>query len=272
MAALAIIGRRTEAWDQVGVGWSKLFLIKTALITGAAKRVGAGLARALAEAGWSVVIHYNSSSEEAKALAETIRTKGGQALTLAADLSQVEETEALIAAARDLAGPLTCLVNNASLFELDRLASLTREGLDQHYAVNLQAPALLSRDFARQLPESEEGVIVNIQDQALHEGGSGFLSYSLCKAGLDLLTRRTAAELAPRIRVNAIAPGYILPGALQSEARFQAVARQSPLGRGGSVEDMAAALMFLVESRSVTGQVIRVDGGLRLAQNPPGNG
>lgn len=240
--------------------------IKTVLVTGAGRRLGRGLAAALADDGWQVVVHFNAAADGAQSLVREIAARGGRAHALKADLTDGPATERLIARARELAGPLTGLVNNASLFELDRLARLTLEGLERHFAVNLRAPTLLCRDFAAQLPEDQAGVIVNIQDQALHDGGPAFLSYAICKVGLEVLTQKLAADLAPSIRVNGIAPGYTLPGAKQSNERHQAAYRNSPLGRGGSIEDCAAALRFLVAAPSVTGEVIRVDGGLHLRQ------
>ncbi|MEM7224817.1 MAG: SDR family oxidoreductase [Pseudomonadota bacterium] len=245
--------------------------IKTALVTGAGRRLGRGLAAALAADGWHVVAHYNASAEGAESLVTEIAAAGGRAWAIQADLTDGRATETLIGRAVEVAGPLTCLVNNASLFEVDRLARLTLEGLERHFAVNLRAPTLLCRDYARQLPEGEQGAIVNIQDQALHDGGPAFLSYALCKVGLEVLTQKLAADLAPAIRVNGIAPGYTLPGPKQTTERHEAAYRNSPLGRGGSIEDCAAALRFLLGAPSVTGEVIRVDGGIHLRHGGRGS-
>lgn len=240
--------------------------MKSALVTGGAKRIGAGIVRALAADGWAVAVHFNGALDEAGTLTQEIVDGGGSACPLQADLTDAAATEGLIARATEQVGSLSLLVNNASLFDFDKIDQVTAESLDRHFAVNLRAPALLSRDFARQVPEGETGLIVNIQDQALRDSNGSFVSYSISKVGLEILTWKLAVNLAPAIRVNGLALGYVMRGGLQTEERFEKAWKDSPLERGGSVEEVAAAVRFLIDSPAITGQVLKIDGGLHMRQ------
>ena len=237
---------------------------KNVLVTGAAKRLGRAIALALADQGWSVAVHHRSSSREAEETASAIRDKGVRAHAIAADLSDEAETARLVAKAASKLGPLNALVNNASVFEHDTIDTMTRESWQMHFAVNLRAPVLLAQEFAAQLENSLHGVIVNVLDQRVFKPTPEFLSYGVTKAGLHWLTTTLAQGLAPRIRVNAVAPGPTLPSARQSKESFERQASSTVLGHGAHPEDIAAAVLYLIEAQAVTGQTIVVDSGQHL--------
>lgn len=239
------------------------------LITGAGQRLGRAMAEDLAAAGHPLCLHYNRSGEETQALAAAIRSGGGQAVAVAADLSQAQAAAALVEAARRALGPLEVLVNNASVYEEDRLLDFTAESWERNLAINLRAPALLTQAFLRQLPPDRQGSIVNLLDTRVAAPLAGdFLSYTVSKCGLEALTRMLAVELAPRVRVNAIAPGLTLPSNGQSEAEFRSAQAAAPLGRGAAVSDILRALHYLLAAAPVTGQILYVDGGERFLARP----
>ncbi len=242
---------------------------KTVLITGGAKRLGRAIALALADAGWSVAVHYNSSEAEAEETVADLHARHVHAMAINADLANEEHTQRLIERACEDMGPLTALVNNASVFENDRIATITRASWDKHIETNLRAPLVLAQHFAQQLPTGAEGAIVNLLDQRLLKPTPQFLSYSTSKAGLAWLTVTLAQALAPRIRVNAVAPGPTLRNARQSEADFRRQIEATLLGRGATPEDIAAAVRYLLEAHAVTGQIIAVDGGQHLNWQTP---
>ena len=238
--------------------------IKTVLVTGAAKRLGRSIALELGKAGWSVALHYHTSQAEAEDTIAALHELGVHAAALDADLSSEEDTQRLISRANAAVGPLTALVNNASVFENDTLATMTRMSWDRHIETNLRAPLVLSQNFAEQLPSTAEGAIINLLDQRLFKPTPQFLSYGVSKAGLHWLTKVLAQALAPRIRVNAVAPGPTLRNARQSEAHFRRQQASTILGHGASPEDVSAAVTYLLCARAVTGQTITVDGGQHL--------
>ncbi len=235
-----------------------------ALITGAARRIGRAIAEALAADGWHVVIHHRASVADAEETAKSITDAGGQATVLAADLSDPDACATLVAAASDATGGLGCLVNNASLFEEDTIASFDAAAFDRSMAVNLRAPALLASAFAAQVPAGGDGVIINLLDQKLQNPNPDFLSYTLSKYGLAGLTEMLAMALGPRIRVCAVAPGLTLPSGDQAPAQFASVHGRTPLARGSTPEDVAGAVRYLAGAQAVTGETILVDGGQHL--------
>jgi NAD(P)-dependent dehydrogenase (short-subunit alcohol dehydrogenase family) len=235
-----------------------------ALVTGAADRIGAALARRLAAEGFAVIVHYRRSRDKAEAVVEAIRAAGGAAAPLQADLADRAERAGLVAAAAAPFGPLSVLVNNASRFEPDSLADLDEALWDAHFAVHAEAPVFLARDFAAQLASGAEGNIVNVIDERVLHLSPAYLSYTLSKATLWTATRTLAQSLAPHVRVNAIAPGPTLPHAGQSEAQFAASTAGLPLGRGATPEEIGEALMFLLRSPSMTGQMLALDGGRHI--------
>src|SRR5215467_4059509 len=217
---------------------------RAVLVTGAAKRLGRAIALHLGKAGWSVAVHYNSSQGDAEETVATLHEMGTHAAAINADLSMEDDTQRLVERAREAVGPLTALVNNASVFESDTISTMTRESWSKHIETNLRAPLVLAQTFAEQLPEGEEGAIVNLLDQRLLKPTPQFLSYGVSKAGLYWLTVTLAQALAPRIRVNGIAPGPTLRNARQSETHFKQQQASTILHRGASPEDVAAAAHY----------------------------
>ena len=232
----------------------------TALVTGGAKRLGAAIARSLADAGYRVAVHYHHSRDEAQALAAEI---GG--VVVQADLANEAETQALLPAAAAQLGPIGVLINNASTFERDEWDTATRATWDQHLDPNLRAPFILMQALAQQLPQNAEGAIINLLDQRVWSLTPHFVSYTVSKAALWALTRQMALALAPRIRVNGIGPGPALPSSRQTEAQFAAMCARMPLARGTSPDEVARAVLAILEMPSMTGQMIALDGGQHLA-------
>ncbi len=235
------------------------------LVTGAARRIGRAIALGLAGEGRAVAVHHHRSHEAASHLVREIEAGGGRAVALAADLADAAQSAALVTAAAAALGPVTALVNNASLFVPDEISTVTAESFEAHMRINLRAPLLLMQSFARALPAGAEGAIVNIIDHRVLKLNPLCLSYTLSKAALWTLTRTAAQALAPRIRVNAVGPGPVLPNVHQDEALFHKEAAALPLGRGPSPNEIVDAVSFLLDAASVTGQMIAVDGGQHLA-------
>jgi NAD(P)-dependent dehydrogenase (short-subunit alcohol dehydrogenase family) len=237
----------------------------TVLITGAAQRIGRAIALSFGQRGWSVAVHYRSSAEAAETLLAELRDMGVRTAALQADLVEAADAQALIPHCTRMLGAPTCLVNNASLFEKDDMLSLDPASWQAHLDANLRAPVLLSQSLARHLPEGKTGAIVNIVDQRVLRPSPEFFSYSVSKAGLWWVTQTMAQALSPRIRVNAVAPGPVLPSIHQSETDFEAEMRATLLRKAASPEEIAAAVLFLAEAPSITGQMVCVDGGQHLS-------
>src|SRR5215218_3146300 len=246
-----------------------LIMNKVALVTGGAQRIGRRIVERLAEEGYAVAIHCRRSTDEAEKMASRIREVGGQAAVLQADLADAGAVERLVPEAVRALGPLSLLVNNASEFEPDEVGTLSQDRWDRHFAVNLRAPAFLARDFAHQLPADGQGCIVNIVDQRVWKLTPQFFSYTLTKAALFSATQTMAQALAPRIRVNAIGPGPTLSNVRQGDEDFAKQSEAVLLGRGGTPDEIADAVLYLAKARSVTGQMIAVDGGQHLAWETP---
>ncbi len=242
----------------------------TALVTGGAVRVGAELSRSLAKAGYSVVIHYRSDSTQAQSLANEINQSGGQAHIIQAELSDRRDVDGLITKTTSLAGPISLLVNNASTFEDDSPGNFTSESWDKHMEVHLYAPMKLAQDFVAQISEKFENQIINIIDQRVWALTPKFFSYTLSKSALWTATQTLAQALGPQnIRVNAIGPGPTLRNVRQSEEDWARQNEATILRRGASPEEVAKALLYLIEAKAVTGQMIAVDGGQHLAWETP---
>ena len=240
-----------------------------ALITGAARRIGRSLSLAAAEAGYDVAVHHRGSADDAEALVAEIRALGRNAAPVCAELTHEGETAGLVGQAAAALGPVTLLINNASAFRDDRIASLTRDSWDVHMETNLRAPVHLAQRFAAELPADAEGQIINLLDQRVWKANPQFFSYGLSRAALWAATRTLAQALAPRIRVNAIGPGPTLPSIHQTPDQFAAEARNIPLRRRSTPEDIAMAARYLMDARQITGQMIAVDGGQHLAWRTP---
>jgi len=242
-------------------------MTKTVLVTGAAKRLGRAIALDLAAHGWNIAIHYNSSQSDADSAAQAARALGVKAATLKCDLSKESETATLVDRAAKELGPLTALINSASLFENDDWQSASRKTWDDHIETNLRAPLLLSQLFAKQLPD--RGNIINIIDQRVLKPTPQFLSYSVSKAGLHWLTTTLAQGMGPRIRVNAVGPGPTLKNPRQSDSDFNRQRDATILGRGADPADICAAVRYLLDAEAVTGQMLAVDGGQHLIWQTP---
>lgn len=251
----------------------------TALVTGAGHRIGRAIALYLAGRGFDVAVHYASSRQGALETVSGIEAAGGRAVALQADLLEDAQTEALFdQAVAAFDQPITCVINNASIFEYDTVETATRETWDRHMQSNLRAPFLLTQKMAGQglkpvadaLGEPQAvGLIVNMVDQRVRKLTPEFMTYTMAKMGLWALTRTSAQALAPAIRVNAIGPGPTLQGARQSSEHFAKQRASTTLGRGSNPQDMTAALGYFLEAPAVTGQLLCVDGGQHLAWQTP---
>jgi len=238
--------------------------MKTALVTGAARRIGRAMAIDLARHGWAVAVHYNSSADDATETVNVIRDNDGEAVALQADLADERNVVQLVTQAADALGPVTCLVNNASIFERDEVETADRRSWDAHVETNLRAPFVLSQRMAADLPDEAAGIIVNMLDQRVWNLTPHFISYTVSKSALWTLTQTLALALAPRIRVNAIGPGPVLPSTRQTEAQFEIQTQSVPLKKGPDLEEICRALRFIVTAESMTGQMIALDGGQHL--------
>lgn len=241
---------------------------RAALVTGGARRIGAAISGALAGAGFDIALHCRSHRAEAEATAEGLRGAGRRVVVLEADLADEAATAALPGRAEAALGPIGVLVNNASTFERDEWDDATRASWDAHLEPNLRAPFVLMQEFARRLPAAAEGVVINMLDQRVWSLTPHFVSYTVAKAGLWTLTQTMALALAPRIRVNGIGPGPALPSARQTAEQFARQCASTPLGRGTSPAEIAAAALALVSLPSMTGQMIALDGGQHLQWAP----
>ena len=250
-----------------------------ALVTGAGKRLGRAMALELARQGADVAVHFATSAEAAEAVAAEIRAMGRVAVTLQADLlDEAQVTPLVDRAAEGLGGPLSVLVNNASIFEYDTIDSATRAHWDRHMESNLRAPFVLTQGLAAQVPEPEiddmgepvaQGLVVNMIDQRVRKLTPDFMSYTIAKMGLWAFTQTAAQALAPRVRVNAIGPGPTLQGHRQSAQHFANQRAATILRRGANEGDITGALAYLLHAPGVTGQLICVDGGQHLGWQTP---
>ncbi|AGB47094.1 dehydrogenase of unknown specificity, short-chain alcohol dehydrogenase like protein [Mesorhizobium australicum WSM2073] len=240
-----------------------------ALVTGGAKRIGKAIVEDLASHGFAVAIHSNRSHDAADALATGINRSGGRAAVVVADLTDMDAVGDLVGQAEAALGPISLLVNNASLFVDDSVEDFDWRAWDRHFAIHLKTPALLAQNFARSLPEGQEGLIVNIIDQRVWRPTPRYFSYALSKSALWTQTQMLAQALGPRIRVNAIGPGPTLKNVRQDDSDFDAQVAGLILRRGPELPEFGATIRYLWEARSVTGQMIALDGGQHLAWQTP---
>jgi len=241
----------------------------TALVTGGARRIGAAIVRDLASHGWAVAIHCNRSRAEAEALAAEIRAGGGRATVVAADLSEPDALRRIVPAAAAALGPLTLLVNNASVFLRDRIGGLDLQRWNAQFDVNLRAPVFLAEAFAAQLPQGWDGNIVNMIDQRVLKLTPEMTSYTLTKAALWTATQTLAQALAPKIRVNGIGPGPTLPNEHDGGEGMDKEVEGTLLGRKIDLSYYGRTIRFLVETRAITGHMVALDSGQHLAWRTP---
>lgn len=235
-----------------------------ALVTGGARRIGRAIVEDLARYGWAVAIHYRHSHDDAAELLAKIEADGGKAACVRGDLADLDAVAGIVDDAAKALGPLTLLVNNASIFETDAIGSLDRALWQRQLAVNLGAPVFLAEAFARQVPTDAEGNVVNLIDQRVFRPTPEHFSYQISKSALLTATEVMAKALAPRVRVNGVAPGPVLPSSHSTPERFQQHVAELPLKRQPDLADFGRTVRYFVENRSITGQVIALDGGQHL--------
>lgn len=240
------------------------------LVTGAGRRIGRAIAGRFAAGGRPVILHgHPRSAREIEAEAAAIRDDGGRADVALADLGDPDSTGALVAQAARAFGPVTLLVNNASIFEVDNAEDFSLARFDRHIAINLRAPVQLSRDVVAALPAEAEGAIVNLVDQRVWRLTPRYFTYTLAKSALWTATQTMAQSFAPRVRVNAVGPGPVLPNAALGAGDFELETRGVPLARPVDVSAIVEAVVYLAYAPFVTGQMIAVDSGQHLAWRTP---
>lgn len=242
---------------------------EVALVTGGARRIGRAIVERLAEAGYAVAIHCGSARAEAEALAAGIKQRGGRAAVVSAELADPADVDALLPAAEAALGPVTLLVNNASSFLVDDITSIDVPTWNRQFSINLRAPSVLAGALANRLPEGRHGAIVNIIDQRVWKLTPQYYSYTLTKAALLTATKTMAQALAPRIRVNAVGPGPTLPNPHDGAEAMEQEAAATLLRRRVDAREIAEAVLYLAQARSVTGQMIAVDAGQHLGWRTP---
>jgi len=240
---------------------------KNLLITGAATRVGQAIALHFAKRGWNIALHYFQSSSNAKKLKKIIEQNWTKVVLIKADLKNAKQTEKIIPLARKKLGNIDCLVNNAALFEKDDISNFTTKSWNNHLNINLLAPTILIKQFVKQAPKKTVSNIINIIDQRIYNLTPFFMSYTISKSGLLTLTKTMAMRLGPNIKVNAIAPGPTIKSKRQTNRHFRNQVKSTLLKRSVKVEDICAAVEFLISNNSVTGQIITVDSGQNLSPN-----
>ncbi|MFJ6322375.1 MULTISPECIES: SDR family oxidoreductase [unclassified Rhizobium] len=243
--------------------------LRTALITGASKRIGRAIAEDLSANGFAVALHANRSFAEAAEIVAKLQQAGRKAIAIKADLQNLGETSSLVERVTNALGPLDLLVNNASAFLGDSAGHFDAEAFEAHFAVHVRAPSILAADFARQLPAPYQGLIVNMIDQRVWALNPRFYSYTLSKAALWTATQTMAQSFAPRIRVNAIGPGPTVRSVRQTEEDFQAQIDGLILKVAPGLEEFGRTVRFLFDTPSITGQMIALDGGQHLAWETP---
>ena len=242
--------------------------IKKIVITGGATRIGAAIAKSLADYETIITIHYNRSKGNALKLKKELEDLGSEVYLLKADLNNFNQTQALLKLAYKKMKGLNCLINNASLFEDDSLYNFTDKSFTKHLNINLKAPAILIQNFKKLLKNSE-GNIINIIDQRVEKLTPYFFSYTLSKSSLVTLTKTAAMKLAPNIRVNGISPGPTLKNSRQSETHFKKQWKSVLLKKKVELKNICEGVKFLIKNDNITGEIINIDSGQRLAWNTP---
>jgi NAD(P)-dependent dehydrogenase (short-subunit alcohol dehydrogenase family) len=240
-----------------------------ALVTGGSRRIGRAIVEDLAANGFAVAIHCNGSREDGEHLAEALAAGGVHTGVFSADLTRMAEVHELVPAVVSQLGPISILVNNASIFEDDQADALDEALFDKHFDLHVKAPSFLAEAFAKQLPSDGEGLVVNVIDERVWKLTPRFYSYTLSKSALWAATRTMAQTFAPRIRVNAVGPGPTLPNKRQTPEDFARQAQNLLLKRGPDLSEFGATIRYLWDAKSVTGQMIALDGGQHLAWETP---
>ena len=240
---------------------------KNLLITGAATRVGKALALHFAEKGWNIALHYFRSSSKANELKKIIEQNWAKVALIKADLKNAKQTEKIIPLARKKLGTIDCLINNAALFEKDDISNFTTKSWNDHLNINLLAPAILTKQFAKQASKKTVSNIINIIDQRIINLTPFFMSYTISKSGLGTLTKTMAMRLGPNIKVNGIAPGPIIKSKRQTDRHFRNQVKSTLLKKSVRLEDICDTVEFLINNNSITGQIITVDSGQNLLWN-----
>ena len=240
---------------------------KNLLITGAATRVGKAIALHFAEKGWNIALHYFHSSSKAKKLKKIIEQNLVKVVLIKADLKNPKQIEKVMPIARKKLGTIDCLVNNAALFEKDDITNFTTKSWNDHLNINLLAPTILTKQFAKQASKKTVSNIINIIDQRIFNLTPFFMSYTISKSGLQTLTKTMAMRLGPNIKVNAIAPGPTIKSKRQTDKHFRNQVRSTILKKPVRSEDICDTVEFLINNNSVTGQIIAVDSGQNLSWN-----
>ena len=240
---------------------------KNLLITGGSTRIGKEIALHFARRGWNIIIHYFNSSSEARILKKIIEKNKVKAILIKADLKNRKQVENIFSLAKKELGKIDCLVNNAALFEKDDILNFTSKNWNDHLNINLLAPAILIKNFAKQAPKKTSSNIINIIDQRVFKLTPIFMSYTLSKSALYTLTKTMAMRLGPNIKVNGIAPGPTIKSKRQSTKHFNKQARSTLLKKPVRLKDICDTVEFLINNNSITGQVIAVDSGQNLMWN-----
>ena len=241
---------------------------KKIIITGGATRIGAAIAESLASYDTEISIHYNKSKSAASKLKNKLEKLGSKIYLLKADLNNFNQTQSLLKVAYKKMKGVDCLINNASIFENDNLQNFSEKSFTKHININLKAPAILTQNFKKILRKSE-GCVVNIIDQRVEKLTPFFFSYTLSKSSLATLTKTSAMKLAPNIRVNAISPGPTLKNSRQTESHFKKQCKSVLLKKKVDLKSICEGVKFLIENKNITGEIINIDSGQRLAWNTP---
>ena len=240
---------------------------KNLLITGAATRIGKAIALHFAEKGWNIALHYFRSASKARELKKKIEQNLVKVILIKADLKNPKKVEKIISHAKKKLGTINCLINNAALFEKDDISNFTTKSWNDHLNINLLAPAILTKQFAKQVPKKTVSNIINIIDQRIFNLTPFFMSYTISKTGLQTLTKTMAIRLGPNIKVNAIAPGPTIKSKRQTDKHFRNQVRSTLLRKTVRLEDICDTVEFLINNNSITGQIIAVDSGQNLSSN-----
>ena len=240
---------------------------KNLLITGAATRVGKAIALHFAERGWNIALHYFHSSSKAKELKKIIEQNWVKVALIKADLKNPKQVEKIIPLAKKKLGAIDCLINNAALFEKDDISNFTAKSWNDHFNINLLAPTILTKQFAKQASKKTVSNIINIIDQRIFKPTPFFMSYTISKSGLQTLTKTMAMRLGPNVKVNGIAPGPTIKSKRQTDTHFRNQVKSTLLKKAISLKDICDTVEFLVNNNSITGQILAVDSGQNLSSN-----